>query len=62
MLASGAFTAWNMGAPVSLDDVKSVYEPFLTEADGLFEEVWLINLNVITEDSSSSGEKHAAIL
>lgn len=61
MLDSGAFTAWNTGAPVTLDDVKSVYERFLTAADGLFEEVWLINLDVITEDSSSPETKQAAM-
>lgn len=61
MLDSGAFTAWNTGAPVSLDDVKSVYERFLTEADGFFEEVWLINLDVITESSSPPDAKQAAM-
>jgi hypothetical protein len=47
MLGSGAFTAWNAGASVTLDEVKSAYSRFLTEADGLFEETWLINLDVI---------------
>ncbi|WP_157994889.1 hypothetical protein [Paracoccus tegillarcae] len=47
MLDSGAFTAWNASASVTLDEVKSAYSRFLTEADGLFEEIWLINLDVI---------------
>lgn len=47
MLDSGAFTAWNAGALVTLDEVKSAYSRFLTQAEGLFEETWLINLDVI---------------
>jgi len=37
MLDSGAFTAWNTGKPVTLDEVKSVYSRFLNEAGGLFD-------------------------
>lgn len=47
MLDSGAFTAWNAGARVTLDEVLAAYTRFLTEADGLFDEVWLINLDSI---------------
>lgn len=47
ILDSGAFTAWNAGASVTLDQVKSAYTKFLTQAGGLFEEIWLINLDVI---------------
>lgn len=47
MLDSGAFTAWNAGGSVTLDEVKSTYSRFLTEADRMFEEIWLINLDVI---------------
>lgn len=47
MLDSGAFTAWNSGGHVSLDQVKRVYADFLDRADGLFDEVWLINLDEI---------------
>lgn len=47
MLDSGAYTAWNANNSVSLDEVKAVYERFLSEANGLFDEVWLVNLDVI---------------
>lgn len=47
MLDSGAFSAWNAGKTVSLDDVKRAYAAFLNKAEELFDEVWLINLDVI---------------
>ena len=61
MLDSGAFTAWNTGKPVTLDEVKSVYSRFLNEAGGLFDEVWLVNLDVITDDKTGPEEKSRAI-
>ncbi|WP_102224675.1 hypothetical protein [Acidimangrovimonas sediminis] len=51
ILDSGAFTAWNKPAdkrvPVSLEDLIPAYERFLSEGDSLFDEVWLVNLDVI---------------
>lgn len=51
MLDSGAFTAWNKPAgrrvEVSIDDLIPAYEQFLRDGDGLFDEVWLVNLDVI---------------
>jgi len=61
MLDSGAFTAWNAGAPATLDEVKMAYSRFLDEAGGLFKEIWLINLDVITDDKSTAAEKQEAI-
>lgn len=61
MLDSGAFTAWNAGARVTLEDVKAAYSRFLTEAGGLFDEIWLVNLDVITDDKSGPQEKAQAI-
>lgn len=61
MLDSGAFTAWNAGAPATLDEVKMAYSRFLDEAGGLFKEIWLINLDVITDDKSTPAEKREAI-
>ena len=47
MLDSGAFSAWSLGQEISLDDVKRAYAQFIETADDLFEEIWLINLDVI---------------
>jgi hypothetical protein len=60
MLDSGAFTAWNAGKSVSLDQVREHYARFLESGDGLFDEVWLINLDVITDDTMTGDEKKAA--
>lgn len=49
MLDSGAFSAWKSGETVTLDEVKHGYDAFLREADGLFERVWLLNLDKITD-------------
>lgn len=47
MLDSGAFTAWNAGDDTYLDDVFRSYDEFQTLADGLFDEMWMINLDKI---------------
>jgi hypothetical protein len=47
LLDSGAFTGWNKGESTSVDDVKRKYSMFINQADGLFEEIWGINLDVI---------------
>lgn len=47
LLDSGAFTAWNKGETVTVDDVKRKYSRFIEAADGLFDEIWGINLDVI---------------
>ena len=47
MLDSGAFTAWNKGHVIALDEVKAAYSSFLSKAGDLFDEVWLINLDRI---------------
>lgn len=64
MLDSGAFTAWNKKARVTLGEVKAAYERFLTESAGLFEQVWLVNLDVIPGENgrrASAEEKQKAI-
>jgi hypothetical protein len=63
MLDSGAFTAWNAKKVVSLEEVKQAYAAFLNKAEKLFDEVWLINLDVIPGEvgrSASAEEKRAA--
>lgn len=47
LLDSGAFTAWNKGEVTTVDDVRRKYASFIKKADGLFEEIWGINLDVI---------------
>ncbi|UXO93771.1 queuosine tRNA-ribosyltransferase [Pseudanabaena phage Pan1] len=47
LLDSGAFTAWNKGEKTTVDDVKRKYSKFIELADGLFDEIWGINLDVI---------------
>lgn len=47
LLDSGAFTAWNKGEKTTVDDVKRKYSRFIELADGLFDEIWGINLDVI---------------
>ena len=44
---SGGFTAWKSGHPTTVDQVLRAYSRFLDKAKGLFEEVWLINLDTI---------------
>lgn len=71
MLDSGAFTAWKAGRPSTMDEVRRAYHAFLSEADGVFEEIWLINLDVIpgrakrpedkTKPIPTAMEKSAAI-
>lgn len=47
LLDSGAFTAWNHGDEVHLEDVIRNYATFNERAEGLFDEVWMINLDKI---------------
>jgi len=47
LLDSGAFTAWNKGEVVTVEDVKRKYARFIDMADGLFDEIWMINLDKI---------------
>lgn len=47
MLDSGAFTAWNAGGEVTLDEVFDSYARFEEKAGDLFEKIWMINLDKI---------------
>lgn len=47
MLDSGAFSAWNKGDEVDLEEVIAKYEAFLEAAGSMFKEVWMINLDKI---------------
>lgn len=47
LLDSGAFTAWNKGEHVTVEEVKRKYGRFIELADGLFDEIWMINLDKI---------------
>lgn len=47
LLDSGAFTAWNKGEKTTVEDVLGKYGRFMDAAGDLFDEVWMINLDVI---------------
>ena len=47
MLDSGAYTAWNAGKEVRLENFIGAVREFDAVAGDLFDEVWLINLDVI---------------
>jgi len=47
MLDSGAFTAWSKGGTVDLDELVPNYYKVLRAAEGKYEQVWMINLDVI---------------
>lgn len=47
MLDSGAFTAWNKGEESHLEAVIAAYDAFVEKADGMFDEVWGVNLDKI---------------
>lgn len=47
LLDSGAFTAWNAGQETHLEEVIESYSKFEREAGGLFDEIWMINLDKI---------------
>lgn len=47
MLDSGAFTAWNKGDEVRVEEVVRKYEEFLQAAGNAFKEIWMINLDKI---------------
>lgn len=47
MLDSGAFTAWNKGEKTTVEDVKRKYHRFLEIAGDMFDEIWMVNLDVI---------------
>lgn len=47
MLDSGAFTDWGKGRSSDVDMVIRSYADFLERADGLFDEIYLINLDLI---------------
>ena len=47
LLDSGAFTAWNKGDVTEVDEVLRKYSMFLDQAGNLFDEIWMVNLDVI---------------
>lgn len=47
MLDSGAFTAWNAGQETHLDEVMESYSRFEEASQGLFDEIWMVNLDKI---------------
>lgn len=61
MLDSGAFTDWGKGKSSKIDDVIRSYHDFIERAGDLFDEIWMINLDVITDDGMDEGEKLEAI-
>jgi hypothetical protein len=61
MLDSGAFTDWNKGHASAVSDVVRSYRGFLDHAGDLFDEVFLINLDVIPEVDDPDDVKAAKI-
>lgn len=61
MLDSGAFTDWGKGRTSSVSDVVQSYRDFLDLSGDLFDEVFLINLDVITEVDDAEDVKAAKI-
>ena len=57
MLDSGAFTVWNAGKRVSVEEVVDAYSTFLDAAGDLFENVWLVNLDEIPGEARKNGKK-----
>ena len=47
MLDSGAFTAWQKGHTIDVDDASNYYERFFEASEGLFDSVIAVNLDVI---------------
>lgn len=47
MLDSGAFSAWAMGAEVTLDEVMRSYGEIINAYDSHYKDIWLINLDKI---------------
>lgn len=47
LLDSGAFTAWNAGQETRLEHVIEAYSRFEEQSQGLFDEIWMINLDKI---------------
>ena len=54
MLDSGAFTAWNKGYHVAVDEVIHSYKAFMERAKGKFKDVWMINLDKIPGERGRS--------
>jgi hypothetical protein len=64
MLDSGAFTAWSKGRPMNVREVIENYKLAISYLAGQFEQVWLINLDVIPGSrgvSASLDEIKAAV-
>lgn len=57
MLDSGAFTDWRGGQRSDVETVIRSYADFLDRSAGLFDEIYLINLDVIPGAPAKEGEK-----
>ena len=57
MLDSGAFTVWNAGKRVTIEEVVDAYAAFLDQAGDLFDQIWLINLDEIPGEPRRNGLK-----
>lgn len=57
ILDSGAFTDWGKGYRSNVDDVIKRYREFLDLAGDLFQEIYLINLDVIPGKKAKRGEE-----
>lgn len=57
LLDSGAFTAWNKGHKTSVDEVIDSYTQFIEKSEGMFSEIWGINLDVIPGEAGRTPSK-----
>jgi hypothetical protein len=65
MLDSGAFTAWNKGHHTELSEVIAAYDRFTKVGDPMFEQTWMVNLDVIPGEkgrTATEEELKAAIV
>lgn len=60
MLDSGAFTAWRSGKVVTLSEFMDAVHEFEAEAGDLFDEITVINLDVITSKESTASDVRKA--
>lgn len=61
MLDSGAFTDWGKGRSSDVEDVIRAYHDFLDRAHNLFDEIYLINLDVIPGEKGRSATEAETI-
>lgn len=64
LLDSGAFTAWSLGHPITIDQLRPIYLDIWKKFEPHFKELWFINLDVIpgSRTQAPTGEQIAQSL